>query len=275
MTDEPATVPDEPQGAVVAPVTTEARRSTPSRGRPQPARRVRGRPAARRRRGRDAVRHPKWTFVVLATAAVCVGVWELCRALKAGGFNVPLVPSMRRLRQHARRGLRRRRPSAAGLLRADRVSAILVWRVADGVVGAARDVMGGALVAAYPLAPRRVLLAAARSGRRRVADVHLHRGHRRERHRRVRRGGPRRGGTRWRRRSVPRSRGRGSPVRWSSAWRWAWPASTSRCTARGGSGWSPARRRPWGRPRVTSSSRRIKRDLGIKDMSDSSRGTAA
>jgi phosphatidate cytidylyltransferase len=92
---------------------------------------------------------PKWTFVVLATVSVCVGVWELCRAMRAGGFEVPVVPSV---------------VGAISMLTAAYVSggsallicfaltcvAVLVWRVADGVAGAARDVMGGAAVAAYP-----------------------------------------------------------------------------------------------------------------------------
>jgi phosphatidate cytidylyltransferase len=92
---------------------------------------------------------PKWTFVVLATASVCVGVWELCRALRAGGFAVPVVPSV---------------VGAISMLGAAYVGggsallicfaltcvAVLVWRVADGVAGAARDVLGGTVVAAYP-----------------------------------------------------------------------------------------------------------------------------
>jgi phosphatidate cytidylyltransferase len=149
MTDEPATSPDESKGAVVAPVTTEAQSVKVSRaGRNLPAAFAVGIVL-----GAAVVVTlfviPKWTFVVLATAAVCVGVWELCRALKAGGFNVPLVPSL---------------VGCVSMLGAAYVGgaqallvcfaltcvAILVWRVADGVVGAARDVLGGALVAAYP-----------------------------------------------------------------------------------------------------------------------------
>ncbi|HEY8308327.1 MAG TPA: phosphatidate cytidylyltransferase [Lapillicoccus sp.] len=149
MTDEPATASDEPQGAVVAPVTTEAQSVKVSRaGRNLPAAFTVGLSL-----GAAVVVTlffvPKWTFVVLATAAVCVGVWELCRALKAGGFNVPIVPSIVgciSMLGAAYVG------GAQALLVCFALTcvAILVWRVADGVVGAARDVMGGALVAAYP-----------------------------------------------------------------------------------------------------------------------------
>ena len=149
MTDEPATSSDEPQGAVVAPVTTEAQSVKVSRaGRNLPAAFAVGLSL-----GAAVVVTlfviPKWTFVVLATASVCVGVWELCRALKAGGFNVPIVPSIVgciSMLGAAYVG------GAQALLVCFALTcvAILVWRVADGVVGAARDVMGGSLVAAYP-----------------------------------------------------------------------------------------------------------------------------
>jgi phosphatidate cytidylyltransferase len=150
MTEEPLASPEEPEGgAVVAPVTSEADSAKVSRaGRNLPA-------AVAVGLGLGAAVVvtlfviPKWTFVVLATAAVCVGVWELCRALRAGGFNVPLVPSVVgciSMLGAAYVG------GAQALLVCFALTcvAILVWRVADGVVGAARDVMGGALVAAYP-----------------------------------------------------------------------------------------------------------------------------
>ncbi len=149
MTDQPVTSPEESEGAVVAPVTTEADSVKVSRaGRNLPAAFAVGLTL-----GAAVVVTlfviPKWTFVVLATASLCVGVWELCRALKAGGFAVPVVPSL---------------VGCVSMLGAAYVGgaqallvcfaltcvAILVWRVADGVAGAARDVMGGSLVAAYP-----------------------------------------------------------------------------------------------------------------------------
>ena len=147
--DEPLTSPVESEGAVLAPVTTEADSAKVSRaGRNLPA-------AVAVGLGLGAAVVvtlfviPKWTFVVLATAAVCVGVWELCRALRAGGFNVPVVPSIVgciSMLGAAYVG------GAQALLVCFALTcvAILVWRVADGVVGAARDVLGGSLVAAYP-----------------------------------------------------------------------------------------------------------------------------
>lgn len=92
---------------------------------------------------------PRWTFVVLATAAVSIGVWELCRAMRTGGFAVPLVPSIVGcvcMMSAAFVGGGQALLVCFGLT----LIAVLLWRVADGAAGAARDVMGGALVAAYP-----------------------------------------------------------------------------------------------------------------------------
>jgi phosphatidate cytidylyltransferase len=149
MTDEPVPSSDESEGPLVAPVTTEVESVKVSRaGRNLPAAIAVGLTL-----GAAVVVTlfviPKWTFVVLATAAVCVGVWELCRALRAGGFAVPVVPSVVgciSMLGAAYVG------GAQALLVCYALTcvAILVWRVADGVTGAARDVMGGALVAAYP-----------------------------------------------------------------------------------------------------------------------------
>jgi phosphatidate cytidylyltransferase len=149
MTDEPVSPDEEPEGAVVAPVTTEAQSVKVSRaGRNLPAAFAVGLSL-----GAAVIVTlfviPKWTFVLLATASVCVGVWELCRALRAGGITVPVVPSVVgciSMLGAAYVG------GAQALLVCFALTcvAILVWRVADGVAGAARDVMGGALVAAYP-----------------------------------------------------------------------------------------------------------------------------
>jgi phosphatidate cytidylyltransferase len=92
---------------------------------------------------------PRWTFVVLSTAAVCVGVWELCRAMRAAGFEVPVIPSV--VGSISMLGAAYAGGSSALLVCFTLTCvAILLWRVADGVTGAARDVMGGAVVAAYP-----------------------------------------------------------------------------------------------------------------------------
>jgi phosphatidate cytidylyltransferase len=149
MTEPPAPDHDHDEGHVVAPVTTEAQSVKVSRaGRNLPAAIAVGAGL-----GAAVVLSlfvvPKWAFVVLATGSVCVGVWELCRAMRAGGFHVPVVPSV---------------VGTVSMLGAAYVGggqallicftltcvAVLVWRVADGVEGAARDVMGGCAVAAYP-----------------------------------------------------------------------------------------------------------------------------
>jgi len=134
--------------AVVAPVTTEAESVKSSRaGRNLPAAVVVGLSLGALVILTLFIR--KEFFVVLATACVCVGVWEICRALGANGLNVPVVPSV---------------VGSISMLGAAYVGggqaltvcfgltcvAILVWRVADGVVGAAPDIAGGMLVAAYP-----------------------------------------------------------------------------------------------------------------------------
>jgi phosphatidate cytidylyltransferase len=134
--------------AVVAPVTTEAESVKSSRaGRNLPAAVVVGLSLGALVILTLFIR--KEFFVVLATACVCVGVWEICCALGANGLNVPVVPSV---------------VGSISMLGAAYVGggqaltvcfgltcvAILVWRVADGVVGAAPDIAGGMLVAAYP-----------------------------------------------------------------------------------------------------------------------------
>jgi phosphatidate cytidylyltransferase len=88
-------------------------------------------------------------FIVLATAAVCVGVWELVTALKQDEVRVPLVPSIA--------GTVAMLVSAffAGgeaLLVTFALTCVLLllWRSSDGVRGAASDVTSGFFVAAYP-----------------------------------------------------------------------------------------------------------------------------
>ena len=79
--------------------------------------------------------------------AIVVGVWELRRALAQVPIHVPLVPG-RSAPSHAGRRLHRRGRGAGRLLRADRVG-VLVWRIAEGVHDAVRDVAGGIFAAAY------------------------------------------------------------------------------------------------------------------------------
>jgi phosphatidate cytidylyltransferase len=90
----------------------------------------------------------KEAFVVLATVAIVVAVWELTEALAVRHIVVPLVPVA---------------VGAVGMLVAAFAAGgqalavcfaltclgVLVWRVAEGADGAVRDVAGGLLVAAY------------------------------------------------------------------------------------------------------------------------------
>jgi len=89
-------------------------------------------------------------FLAVVVVAVSYGAWELRRAIATRGMVIPLVPLLL---------------GAAGML----VSAylrgaealvvtfgltivgLLVWRVADGLAGAARDLSASALVVFYPI----------------------------------------------------------------------------------------------------------------------------
>ena len=106
---------------------------------------------------------------MVVVVAVSYGAWELRRAIATRGMVVPLVPLLL---------------GAAGML----VSAylrgaealvvtfgltivgLLVWRVADGLAGAARDLSASALVAFYPifLGGFASMMLAAPDGRQRI-----------------------------------------------------------------------------------------------------------
>lgn len=88
-------------------------------------------------------------FIPLATASVCVGVWEIARALQRGGFTVPLVPVLLgavSMNVAAFTG----GGQALAVCFALSGVAVVIWRFADGVEGAARDAAGGMLALAYP-----------------------------------------------------------------------------------------------------------------------------
>ena len=107
----------------------------------------------------------KELFLFVATTAVCIGVWELTHAMRRSGVRVPVFPAVL---------------GCAGML----ISAyfaggealavafmlscalIMMWRGSESVDGAAADVTGGFLVAAYPslLAGFAMLLLAAPDG---------------------------------------------------------------------------------------------------------------
>src|SRR5665811_1210069 len=90
----------------------------------------------------------KEIFLGVVIVAACFGVWELRGGLAQGKINVPLVPSM---------------VGAFSMLVASFVGggqaltvtfgltciSLLLWRMADGLHDAIRDIAGGIFVAAY------------------------------------------------------------------------------------------------------------------------------
>jgi phosphatidate cytidylyltransferase len=108
-------------------------------------------------------------FLVLATAAICVGVWELRDAVAQGRIHVPLVPSLAG-------ALAMMTAAYVGGGQALTVSfgltcvAVLLWRAVDGLQDAVRDIAGGIFVAAYVpfLASFSILMLAAPDGAWRV-----------------------------------------------------------------------------------------------------------
>jgi len=111
----------------------------------------------------------KPSFVVIIAGAVAVGAWEMRRALATAGLLVPVVPLLL--------GTTSMIVSAAvqggeGLLVSFglTVVALLIWRAADGVAGAARDLGGAVLVTLYPglLAGFAVLMLTPGDGVRRI-----------------------------------------------------------------------------------------------------------
>jgi phosphatidate cytidylyltransferase len=111
----------------------------------------------------------KEAFLAVAVAAACVGVWELRHALAQGRINVPLIPSLVgavTMIVSAYVGGGQALTVGFGLT----CVAILLWRVADGLDGAQRDVAGGIFVAAYVplLASFASLLLAPSDGARRI-----------------------------------------------------------------------------------------------------------
>jgi phosphatidate cytidylyltransferase len=91
----------------------------------------------------------KELFLLLVLVVMSVGVWELARALRTVSVRVPVVPVIVggaamiivAYYQGAEAQL-----IALGLT----VVGVLLWRVADGVTGALKDVSAGAFTALYP-----------------------------------------------------------------------------------------------------------------------------
>ena len=91
----------------------------------------------------------KELMLVVVAAAVGVGVWELRRALLQVSITVPLVPSLVgsvSMILSAYVGGGEALIVTLGLT----CVGILLWRIADGVLDAVRDIAGGFFVAVYP-----------------------------------------------------------------------------------------------------------------------------
>jgi phosphatidate cytidylyltransferase len=101
--------------------------------------------------------------------AVVVGVWELRRALARVRIRVPLVPSAVGGASMLGSAYVRGGEALVVTLGLTCVG-ILLWRIADGVLDAARDIAGGLFTAVYPsfLAGFAILLLAADDGAARL-----------------------------------------------------------------------------------------------------------
>jgi phosphatidate cytidylyltransferase len=108
-------------------------------------------------------------FLAVVTVAVAYGAWELRRALTAKGILVPVVPllvgGVGMIVSAYARGA-----EALVVTLGLTIVGLVVWRVADGLAGAARDLAGSALIAFYPLflAGFASLMLAADDGRQRI-----------------------------------------------------------------------------------------------------------
>ena len=94
------------------------------------------------------VAHPV-VFVVVICVAMVIAVWEMRQALSEGGLFAPFAPvaigAVSMIVAAYVRGA-----EALVFAAALTLVATLVWRVADGLAGAVRDVGAGALILLYP-----------------------------------------------------------------------------------------------------------------------------
>ena len=109
-------------------------------------------------------------FLVVVVVAVSYGAWELRRAIATRGMLIPLVPlllgGVGMLVSAYLRGA-----EALVVTFGLTIVGLLVWRVADGLAGAARDLSASALVAFYPIflgGFASMMLAAPDDGRQRI-----------------------------------------------------------------------------------------------------------
>lgn len=110
-----------------------------------------------------------WGWLLLATPAILLAVWELYGGMEAGKIHIPLVPvwlgSVAMLPAAYFGG-----PAALIVAFGLTILAVVCWRACGGLEHAARDIGGGAFVVAYApfLAAFSALMLAAPDGNRRV-----------------------------------------------------------------------------------------------------------
>ena len=109
-------------------------------------------------------------FLAVVVVAVSYGAWELRRAIATKGITIPLVPLLLgtagMLVSAFLRG-----PQALVVTFGLTIVGLLVWRVSDGMAGAARDLSASALVVFYPVflaGFASMMLAAPDDGRQRI-----------------------------------------------------------------------------------------------------------
>ncbi|WP_082569678.1 phosphatidate cytidylyltransferase [Knoellia sp. Soil729] len=88
-------------------------------------------------------------FLLVLVGAMGVGAWEMRRALRQAGLDVPLVPVVLGAVSMVLAAFYRG-PEALVLTFGLTCVGILIWRVADGLEGAIGDIGGAFLVALYP-----------------------------------------------------------------------------------------------------------------------------
>lgn len=88
-------------------------------------------------------------FLVILVLAMAIGAWEMRRAVRQAGIDVPVVPVVIGAASMVLSAYSKG-PEALFLTFGLTCVGILIWRVADGLDGAIRDIGGALFVALYP-----------------------------------------------------------------------------------------------------------------------------
>lgn len=90
------------------------------------------------------------SFLVILVVAISIGAWEMRQALRSAGLTVPIVPLLAGA-VSMMVGAFFRGPEVLVVVLALTCIGMLVWRIADGLDGAAADLGAGFFVAFYPV----------------------------------------------------------------------------------------------------------------------------